>query len=84
MGNIENIPSRNMIELVDAKAVADHLHFDVSVVRKLAKQNRIPALRIRNGKRDFCRFRIADVEAALSNGWGQETDLVSAGNHSAG
>jgi len=83
MGNVAEISSRNMSELVDAKRLADYLHFDVSVVRKLAKQNMIPALRIRNGNRDFCRFRIADVEEALKNGW-QAESVVSAGDNRAG
>lgn len=64
MGNLAVLPQQPA-PLVDAKEIADFLGVGVPVVRKLAKAKKIPALLIKNGVREYYRFRVADVEAAL-------------------
>jgi hypothetical protein len=51
--------------LVDAIQLAAHLHFDVRLIRKLARQSLIPALDYENGGRHYYRLHISEVEAAL-------------------
>lgn len=52
-------------EWVDAHAIAKHLKWHVNFVRKMAKARKIPALSIKNGSREYYRFRISEVEEAL-------------------
>lgn len=58
---------RGNAELLDAAEVAVRLHLSVAVIRRMAKSSRIPALVIRNGARDYYRFRLPEVEEALRN-----------------
>ena len=55
----------NNAQLVDAQTVADHLGFRATVIRKMAKLGRIPSLCLKNGKKEYYRFRIGEVEEAL-------------------
>lgn len=51
--------------LVDAQTLAAHFQVDVRLVRRWARENRIPRYRLQNGARKILRFRISEVESAL-------------------
>ena len=58
-------PAGGFEPLVDAKQLAQHLHFGVRLVRRLARNHVIPAIDYENGGRHYYRFRISEVESAL-------------------
>lgn len=59
---------RNKAQLVDAQTLAEHLGFRATVIRKMAKLGHIPSLCLKNGKKEYYRFRIHEVEDALRKG----------------
>lgn len=66
MSAVLSLPAPSSPEkLVDAKALATHLGFDVRLVRKLAKNHVIPSLCYENGARAYYRFHVSEVEEAL-------------------
>lgn len=50
-----------------AQELAEVLRLNVTLVRKMARSGKIPAIRIRNGARSYFRFDQAKVEDALEN-----------------
>jgi hypothetical protein len=50
---------------VDADAVAKHVGCGADHIRKLARAKRIPATPMKCGKREFWKFKISLVDAAM-------------------
>lgn len=61
------LPSNRAIaeRLVDAKQVATHFGVDVRLVRRWAREQKVPRYCLQNGARTILRFRISEVEDAL-------------------
>jgi hypothetical protein len=74
MGEVAKFPQSE--EWVDAITIANHFKLDVTLVRKMAKARRIPVFVIKNGKREFYRFRISEVEKALKEEKHEDTPGV--------
>jgi hypothetical protein len=74
MGNLTEFPKAE--EIVDSAGLANHFKLDVTLVRKMAKARRIPVFVIKNGKREFYRFRISEVEKALKEEKHEDTPGV--------
>lgn len=61
--------------LVTAKAVAEYLAVAESTVTRMARNNELPAVRVRcAGRKGLWRFRMADIEAWVDS----QVDKVSA------
>lgn len=76
MGELTEFPTSDT--LVDAQTLADHLKLHVTFVRKMAKARKFPALIIKNGSREYYRFRISEVEQALRGDHEDTPRIVSA------
>ena len=51
---------------VDLRAVAQHLSMGYALARKMADEGQIPCKQFRSGKMTYRRFRLSQVDAALS------------------
>ena len=52
---------------VDAATVAAHLGFKADYIRKQAVSGKLPGKQFKNGARSYWRFRISEIDAALSS-----------------
>ena len=52
---------------VDSAAVAQYFGFTRDYVTRMARENKIPFVAIRNGAKTYRRFRLSLVEAAITN-----------------
>lgn len=52
---------------VDMDALAAHLGYSYSTVRKMVMEGRIPSISRRNGSRTYYRFKISAVDAYLES-----------------
>ncbi|MBB5319264.1 helix-turn-helix transcriptional regulator [Tunturibacter empetritectus] len=65
MSNQVSAPER----WVDIKAVCDHIGFSLNTVTRRVNEGRIPSHPIRNGKRNYHRFKLSEVDTAIKAGW---------------
>jgi hypothetical protein len=60
------MPDSQVEPWVDAKTVAAHIGHKHDHVRALARQGKLPGVCIRNGSRDFWRFKLSQVDAFMN------------------
>jgi excisionase family DNA binding protein len=61
------MPADSQVEpWVDAKTIAAHIGCKHDHVRALARQGKLPGVPIRNGSRDYWRFKISQVDEFMN------------------
>lgn len=68
---VETLDKLGVEPWVDAEIVAAHTGFKSDHIRKMAVDGKIPASTMTNGKRKHWRFKISEVDAALTKGMKQ-------------
>lgn len=82
--NVVEMPGYEGRRYVDAKTVASTFGFTATLIRRMAKAGKIPALVMRNGSKDYYRFLIPEVEAALKGRYETTKGVIPEGHNSPG